>query len=151
MQIHVYQNLPVGQVDLGPVVAGGTAPAHGDTVDAHVDPVGVERGRGGTDRAEDPAPVRVVAEERALDQVVAADGAADLDRLVLGVRVDHLDGDVLGGALGVGEQLPGEVVAGRGHHPGQLVDRRLDPRCPAGQQQHRVVGGQTAVGVEPLE
>src|SRR3954469_4625123 len=151
MQIHVYQNLPVGQVDLGPVVAGGTAPAHGDTVDAHVDPVGVEPGGGGTDGAEDPAPVRVVAEERALDQVVAGDGAADLDRLVLGVGAGHLDRDVLGGALGVGEQLPGQVVAGGGHHPGQLLGRRLDSRRTAGQQQHGVVGGQTTIGVEPLE
>jgi len=133
VQIHVYQNFPVAQVDLGAVVTGGTAPAHGHPVDADVQLVGVVRGGGGTDGAEDPAPVRVVAEERALDQVVAGDGAADLDRLVLGVGAGHLDRDVLGGALGVGEQLPGQVVAGGGHRPGQLLGRRLDPRRAAGQ------------------
>jgi hypothetical protein len=56
--------------------------------------------------AEDPAPVRVVAEERRLDQVAAGDRAADLDRVVLVGRAGTVDRDVLRGPLGVGEQLP---------------------------------------------
>ena len=47
---------------------------------------GSNAARRGADRGEHPAPVRVVAEQRALEQVVAGDAAADLDRVVLGRR-----------------------------------------------------------------
>ena len=73
---------------------------------------GVEGGRGGADRGEHPAPVGVVAEDRALEQVAAGDAAGDLDGVVLGrPRRRTVDRDVVVGALGVGEQLQGEVGA----------------------------------------
>ncbi len=53
-------------------------------VDRDVELVGLERGAGGADGGQDPAPVGVVAEERALEQVVAGDRPADLDRVGLG-------------------------------------------------------------------
>ena len=132
--------------------AGRAAPADPHAVDRDVDLVRLERGRRRADRGEDPAPVGVVAEERGLDQVVAGDRPADLDRVVLAGRAGDLDRDVLRGALGVGEQLRGQVAADGG-------DRRRSappavgsiPDGAAGQQQHRVVGRHAAVGVDPVE
>ena len=63
---------------------------------------------------EHPAPVGVAAEDRALEQVAPGDRSADLDRVGLGRRVLHVDGDVVRGALGVGEQLQGQIAADLG-------------------------------------
>ena len=77
----------------------------------------------GADRGEHPAPVGVLAVDRALEQVAAGDGPGDLDRVVLGRRADDLDRDVLGRALGVGDQLPGQVGAGLARPPRPAAPR----------------------------
>jgi hypothetical protein len=109
------------EVHLGAILRGGAGPAHPHAVDRDVDRVGFEERVRGAHGGEDAAPVRVVAEQRGLDQVVAGDRAADRDRVVLVLRADDLDGDLFGRALGVGEQLLGEVVAGGGHRRGELL------------------------------
>src|SRR5262249_19125830 len=78
VQVDKHVDLPAGQVDLVRVVTGRAALANPHAVHRDVDLVRIERGGGGTNRGEDPAPVRVVAEERALDQVVAGDRPGDL-------------------------------------------------------------------------
>ncbi len=65
--------------------------------------------------------------------------------------VDDLDRDGLGGALGVDEQLAGQVGADLGQALGELGQVGLDAGGAAGQQQHGVVGRHAAVGVEPVE
>src|SRR5690606_27514987 len=116
-----------------------------------VDAVGVERGVGGADRGEDPPPVGVVAEQRGLDQVVAGHGPADRDRVVLAGGAGDLDRHPLGGALGVGQQLAGEVPAGGGERVGELPGGGRGAGGAAGEHQHGVVGGHAAVGVETVE
>src|SRR5690606_12603647 len=110
-----------GQVDLFPraVRAAGGADAH--AVEPHVDVVRVEGGIGGADGGEHPSPVRVVAEDRGLEQVVPCDRAADGDRVVFAGGVDDLDADVVAGALGVGLQLRGEVAAHLGQRGGEDI------------------------------
>ena len=54
-----------------------------------------------------------------LKRLERATRAADLDGVVLAGRADDLDGDVVAGALGVGDQLPGQVGADRGHRVGR--------------------------------
>ena len=51
-----------------------------------------------------------------LSRLRPGDGAADGERVVLAGRADHLDRDRLGGALGVGLQLAGQVGADVGEH-----------------------------------
>ena len=55
-------------------------------------------------------------------------------------------------ALGVGDQLPGQVGADR-RRPRRAAASSpgVDPGRAAGQQQHGVVGGHAAVGVDPVE
>ena len=77
--------------------------------------------------------LRVVAEQRALEQVVACDRPAHLDRVVLGGSADDLDGDLLGRAFGVGDQLRGELRADSVDGGGELGAIGLDTRCPTGQ------------------
>ena len=90
-------------------------------VDRHVDPVGLERGVG------------VPTAARIRPQFGSLPNSAVLTRLLPGTPRPtctasaslaaplHLDGDVLGGALGVGQQLLGQVVADRGDRRGQLL------------------------------
>ena len=79
---------------------------------------------GGADAGQHPAPVGVVAEDRGLEQVAAGDAAADLDGVVLGGGVERGDRDLVVGALGVAEQLHGEVGAGLGERLGEVGQRR---------------------------
>ena len=71
-------------------------------VEGDVDAVRLEVSAGGADRREHPAPVGVLAEDRALEEVAAGDRSAHLDRVVLRRCVLHLDGDGVRGTLGVG-------------------------------------------------
>ena len=64
-------------------------------------------------------PVGVVAEHRALDEVVARDGAGHLQCVRLGGGAADLDGDVVVGALGVGDELAGQAGAHLGDGVGQ--------------------------------
>ena len=68
-----------------------------------------------------------------------------------GGRVADGDRDVLGRALGVGEQLHRQVGAGGGERLGELLGVGRHPARAVGQHDHRVVGRQAAVGVDPLE
>src|SRR4051794_20220295 len=76
VQVDVDGDGPAGEVDALARIADRAAPADGDAVDGDVDAVGLERGVGGADRGEDPAPVGVVTEQRGLEQVVARAGPA---------------------------------------------------------------------------
>ena len=65
---------------------------------------------------------------------------------------DDLDGDLLGGALGVGDQLLAARSASTCvHRPRAASSDGVDPAGAARQQQHGVVGGHAAVGVDPVE
>ena len=135
----------------GGVLARDRRPADLDAVERDVEVERVERGGGGADGGQDPAPVRVAAEHGALEQVAARDRAADLDGVGLRGGADHLDRDVVLGPLGVAHELLGEVVADGGHRGGERLRRRRGAGRPAGQQDDGVVGGHAAVGVEPVE
>ena len=96
--------------------------------------VGLERRVGGADGGQHPAPVGVLAVDRALEQVAAGDRAADLDGVVLGRGADDLDRDVLGRALGVGDQLARQVGADAVRPPRRGLGvgrRRRTRRWPA--------------------
>src|SRR5690606_19367606 len=99
------------QVGRGPVARGRAAPAEQHAVDRDVDLVGVDLGVGVPDGGRDPAPVRVGAEQRRLDQVVAGHRAGDRDRVVLGGGPAHPHRDPLRDALGVGLHLARHVLA----------------------------------------
>ena len=79
---------------------------------------------------EDAAPVGVGAEDGALEEVVAGDAAGDLERVVHGGGAADLDGDVVVGALGVGDQLAGQVGADRGHCVGERGEVRRHAEAP---------------------
>ena len=64
-------------------------------------------GVGRADRGQHPAPVRVLAVHRALEQVAARHCPADLDGVVLVGRACDRDRDLLAGALGVGHAAAG--------------------------------------------
>ena len=106
---------------------------------------------GRPDRGEHASPVRVVAEQGALEQVVAGDAASDLDGVVLVGGADDLDAHLLGGALGVGEQLCGQVCGDVVQRGGEIGGVGRDAGCAAAQQQHGVVGRHAAVGVDAVE
>src|SRR5882757_10306863 len=89
-----------GQVDELARVAGRALAADGDAVDGDVQVVRVEGSARRTDGGEDASPVGVVAEQRALEQVVPGDGSSDLDCVVVVRGAADLDRDLLGGALG---------------------------------------------------
>ena len=111
----------------------------------------VEGRRRRADRGEHAPPVGVVAEDRALEEVVAGHGAGHLERVVLGCRGAHLDGDVVVGALGVGDELAGEVGADLRHGIVELLGAGGDAGGARGEEQHGVVGRHAAVGVDPVE
>ena len=97
--------------------------------------VRVEGGAGRADRGEHPAPVGVVAEDRALEQVVAGDRPGDLEGVGLRRGGAHLDRDVVVGALGVGDELAGQARADLRDGVGEVGRRRPRPprrRRPAG-------------------
>ncbi len=140
-----------GQVDQLARLARRTAPADLDAVDPHVELVRVEGRLRRADRREDASPVRVVAEQRALEQVVAGDRPADVDRVVLARGAADLDGHLLGGPLGIGDQLPREIGAHFGDNRGELGRARLHAGCAVGQQDHGVVRRRAAVAVDAVE
>ena len=139
------------QVDVftRPVGAAGGAYAH--TVHRHVHVVGVERGIGGADRGEHAPPVRVLAEDGGLEQVVASDRATHLDGVVFGDGTDDLDRDVVARPLRIGLQLDREVGAHVDERGAERIGLRRDPGCAARHEGHLVVGGHAAVGIEPIE
>ena len=111
----------------------------------------LERGVGGADRGQHPAPVGVVAEQRGLEQVVAGARPADVDRVVLAGGVRTVDRDVLGRRPRRRPAAAREVGGRGGDRGGELLGGRGDAGGAAGQQQHGVVGGHAAVGVDPVE
>ena len=86
-----------------------------------------------------------------LSRLLRATARPASDGVVVAGRADDLDRDGLGRALGVGEELAGQVGADVGDGAGELVFGRGDPGRAAGEQQDRVVGGHAAVGVDPVE
>ena len=66
-------------------------------------------------------------------------------------RRAHLDGDVVGGALGVGDELPREARAHRRQGRRQLVAAHRHPGRPGGEHDDGVVGRHAGVGVDAVE
>src|SRR5262249_3756919 len=114
------------QVYLGPLVAGRAAPAHPDAVDRDVQPVGVEYRVGGADGGQHAPPVRVLAGDRALEQVAPGYRAADGHRVGFPGRTDDLHHDHLRRALGVQLELADQVRADFGQRPGEVPVVGLD-------------------------
>src|SRR6516165_7446600 len=79
-QVHGDRDVLRGQVHLGAFVAGGAVTADPHAVDGDVQPVRLEGRVGGPGRGQDPAPVRVLAADVALDQVPPGYGPAHRDR-----------------------------------------------------------------------
>src|SRR5690606_18684882 len=141
-------------VDLGAVAVGAAAAAHLHAVDGDGEVLDGEGGDGlghAAGRRDDPAPVGVVAEDRGLDQVGAGDLAGHgLGGVLGGGGADH-DVHVVAGALGVGDELAGEVRADRAHRLGELLDAQGHAARAGGQQDDGVVGGHAGVGVDAVE
>ena len=114
VQVDEDVHLARGEVDEGAVLAHAARAAHLHAVDRDVELVRVEGSPGRAHGGEHAAPVGVVAEDRALEQVVAGDRPGDLEGVGLGRRGPHLDGDVVVGALGVGDELAGQARADLG-------------------------------------
>src|SRR3954470_7663458 len=106
-ELDVHQDLLARQVRRGAVAGGDAAVAEQRAVDRDVEQLGVDVGVAVADGRGHPAPVRVGAEQRGLDQAVAGDGAGHGHRVVLARRPAHPHGDPLGDALGVGLHLLG--------------------------------------------
>src|ERR1035437_9848306 len=83
------------QVDQRPVRADRAARADHHAVERHVELLGLEGGLRRTDRRDHATPVRVVAGDRALEQVRARDGSGDLERVVLGRSTLYVDGNLV--------------------------------------------------------
>jgi len=144
-------HLAPGQVDERAVRAHSPGAAHLDAVHRHVEQVRVEGGTRRADGGQDPTPVGVVAEDGALEEVVACDGAGNLEGIGLGRSGPHLEGDVVVGALGISDQLAREGGAHLGDGGGQLVGRRGDARGTGRHQQDGVVGGHAPVGIDSVK
>ena len=86
-----------------------------------------------------------------LKRLLRATLRADLEGVVHGRRAADLDGDVVVGALGVGDELAGEVGADRGDRVGEGGRVHGHPRRPGRHEQHGVVGRLAAVGVDAVE
>ena len=126
-------------------------PAHPDPVDRDGERVGVEGRSRRARRGQDPAPVRVLAVDGALEEVAARDGATDLDCCVLvralttSIRMSLLAPSASAiswraRSAQTASTALGEVVGSRA--------RRPSARC---QQQDGVVGRHAAVGVDAVE
>ena len=115
VQVDVDMHLPRRHVHLGPVAAGLAAVADAHAVDVHGHPVRVVRRHGFGNRAQgadDAAPVRIVARDRALEQVRCGHGAPAGQCGVLAGRAGDGDPHVMAGALAVADDLAGERGAG---------------------------------------
>ena len=104
--------------------------------------------------ARDPAPVRVAAVDRGLDERRADDGPGHRSRVGVVGGARDLAGDQRGGALAVGRLLAGELAGHGLDREAQLarLARALADRRRAGgargEQEHRVVGGRVAVDAQ---
>jgi glutamate N-acetyltransferase/amino-acid N-acetyltransferase len=99
-----------------------------------------------SDGCQHPPPVGVVAEDGALEEVVAGDRAGHLERVRLARGRPHLDGDVVVGTLGIGDELPGQAGADLRDRGRELVGAGGDARRTGREQHHGVVGRLAAVG-----
>ncbi len=104
-------NFTSRHVDKFPWLADPAVPADPHTVDGHREPLGLEHRAGRADRGEDPPPVRVLAVQRALDQLVAGDRPGDFQRIGLRRGALRLHRDVLRRPFGVRDELAGELCA----------------------------------------
>ena len=134
------------------VLADAAARADPHAVDRDVEPVRVEGGPGGADRGEHPAPVGVVAEDGALEQVVAGDRAADLDGVVLGRPRARPRSRCRGW------RPRRRAMSCRARSAHTAVSASANSSCvrgdaggAGGEQRARVVGRHAAVGVDPVE
>src|SRR5699024_303385 len=93
------------------VLIGSRGLADLDAVDRDIDGRGVEVRRGGADLSDDATPVRVLAEDRGLEQGRTGHGPGDLDSIVLAGSTHGGDGDVVVGPFGVDVELVHEVEA----------------------------------------
>src|SRR5665647_2067807 len=109
VQVHHDVHLPSQHVDQRSVLADPSRSAHLYSVDGHVQGRRLKRGPSRPDRREDTAPVRVAAEDRTLEQVVAGDRTTDLEGVGNSCRRTDLDRDVMFCALSIGDELPCEI------------------------------------------
>src|SRR5690606_20232894 len=75
----------------------------------------------------------------------------DFQGVGFGGGVVGADRDGVIGALGVLDQLRGQLAAGIGQRGGEFFHHRGGSRGAGGQQQHGVVGGHAAIGVRAVE
>src|SRR6266508_663858 len=119
-----HQHHPLGRVLPGDPIHGGRgldARRARGAADLQPHPRGVEGDAGGAGRLEDAAPIRVAAVDGRLDQRAVGHAPGHGDRGLDRTGPAHLDAEDLGAALGVGQHLPGEVVADRPHRLAQVV------------------------------
>jgi hypothetical protein len=112
---------------------------------------GIEIRRGGSHLSDDATPVRVLPEDRGLEQGRSCHGAGDFDGVGFAGGAAGGDGDVVVGAFGVDVELVHEVEAEFAQQGGELV--RVDV-CVVGAGGHEddgVVRRHAAVGVEAVE
>src|SRR5699024_9111309 len=133
------------------VLIGSRGLADLDAVDRDVDGGGVEVRRGGSHLSDDAAPVRVLAEERGLEQGRAGHRAGDLDGVGLGRGTSGGDGDVVVGAFGGDVELVHEVEAEFAQQAGEFF--RVDGGVvgAGGHEDDGVVRRHAPVGVEAVE
>ena len=141
-----------GQVDLGAVLGRGAVAADPDAVERDRELLGLEGGVGGADRGQHPAPVGVLAVDGALEQVAAGHRPADRHGVGLAVAARATSTAMLLVAPSASSTScrarsaqTGSTAASSASSPG------VDAGRAGGQQQHGVVGGHAAVGVDPVE
>ena len=118
VQVHQDVHLPCTHVDQRSVLAYFPRTAHLNAVDAHVQHGWIKGGSGGAHRRQDTAPVRVAAEDGTLEQIVAGDRARDLKGVGDTYRAADLYLNIMVGALGIGDELSGEICSYRGDRSG---------------------------------
>src|SRR5699024_5927451 len=139
------------EVNLAGVRGSGGVDADVVAVEGHSDLCRVHGYRGHADGGEHAAPVRVGAEHRALEEVVATDDAGGGLGLLVGGGAGDGDRDLLGHALGVALQLAGEVQADLVDRAGELGGVRPHTGGTVGEHDEGVVGGGGAVHVDAVE
>src|SRR5699024_2004016 len=139
------------EVHLAGVRGSGGVDADVVAVEGHSDLRRVHGYRGHADGGEHAAPVRVGAEHRALEEVVATDDAGGGLGLLVGGGAGDGDRDLLGHALGVALQLAGEVQADLVDRAGEIGGVRLHTGGTVGEHDEGVVGGGGAVHVDAVE
>ena len=114
VEVDVHPHFARGHIDLGAITPGAASLADAHAVDVDINMRRVEwcdTRRNRAQRAEDAAPVRVVAADRAFEQVRCGDGTPAGERRVFtGCPVDA-DADVVAGAFTVAYDLAGEGCA----------------------------------------